>query len=140
MYIPTHRAATKSLSRSYSGRPSGDRTVTPRRLPERKKYIPNKKNRLDVAVGRIVNTLPVHVSIEHVSGGGGDGGWEDKSGRYWIGDEDPRLCFCRILRSQTVMVVSVKSPHVVLCTELIFSELGVDGLNYPSEHFDESII
>ena len=117
-----------------------DRTVTPRRPPERKKYIPNKKNRLDVAVGRIVNTLPVHVSIEHVSGGGGDGGWEDKSGRYWIGDEDPRLCFCRILRSQTVMVVSVRSLHVVLCTELIFSGLGVDGLNYPSEPFDESII
>jgi hypothetical protein len=74
----------------------------------------------------------VHVSIEHAGGSGGDG-WEDKSGRYWIGDEDPRLCFCRILRSHTVMVVSVMSLHVDLCAELAFSGLEVDGLNYPSK-------
>lgn len=30
-----------------------------------------------------------------------DDGGADKTGRYWIGE---RLCFCRILRSQTVMV------------------------------------
>ncbi|TCD70502.1 hypothetical protein EIP91_003263 [Steccherinum ochraceum] len=30
--------------------------------------------------------------------------WKDQSGKYWIGSQDPRLCFCRILRSQTVMV------------------------------------
>jgi len=30
--------------------------------------------------------------------------WQDRSGKYWIGGEDSRLCFCRILRSQTVMV------------------------------------
>ncbi|KAI6101566.1 hypothetical protein EDD16DRAFT_1649308 [Pisolithus croceorrhizus] len=27
-----------------------------------------------------------------------------QSGKYWIGDQEPKLCFCRILRSQTVMV------------------------------------
>jgi len=138
-FLPHHRATTKSLSRSYNGRPSADRTVTPRRPPERKKYVPNKKNKLDVAVGRVVNTLSVHVSVEHVSSSGGDG-WEDKSGRYWIGDEDPRLCFCRILRSHTVMVVSVVSLHAILCAELAFSGLEVDGLNYPSKHLCEFII
>jgi hypothetical protein len=31
--------------------------------------------------------------------------WKDQSGRYWIGYEGrAKLCFCRILRSQTVMV------------------------------------
>ncbi|KAI3487572.1 hypothetical protein L1887_48463 [Cichorium endivia] len=29
---------------------------------------------------------------------------KDISGRYWIGDPEPRLCFCRILPSRTVMV------------------------------------
>ena len=139
VFLPTHRATTKSLSRSYNGRSSADRIVTPRRPPEKKKYVPNKKNKLDVAVGRVVNTLPVHVSIEHVSGSGGDG-WEDKSGRYWIGDEDPRLCFCRILRSHTVMVVSVRSLHVGLCAKLTFSGLEVDGLNFPSKGLGDSIV
>ena len=139
VFLPTHRASTNSLSRSYNGRPSADRTVTPRRPPEKKKYVPNKKNKLDVAVGRVVNTLPVHVSVEHVSGSNGEG-WEDKSGRYWIGDENPRLCFCRILRSHTVMVVSVRSLYVDLCAELTFSGLEVDGLNYPSKHLSGSII
>jgi len=140
-FLPPRRASTKSLSRSYNGRPNADRTVTSRRPPERKKYVPNKKNKLDVAVGRVVNTLPVHVSIEHVSGTGGTGsdGWEDKSGRYWIGDEDPRLCFCRILRSHTVMVVSETSLHVVLCAEFALSGLEVAGSNYPSRHLYESI-
>ena len=137
-FLPPRRAPTKSLSSSYNGRPSADRTVTHRRPPERKKYVPNKKNKLDIAVGRVVNTLPVHVSIEHVSGTGSDG-WEDKSGRYWIGDEDPRLCFCRILRSHTVMVVSVTSLHVVLRTESALSGLEVAGLNYPSRYLCESI-
>ena len=138
-FLPPRRISTMSLSRSLNGRPSADRNVTPRRPPERKKYVPNKKNKLDVAVGRVVNTLPVHVSIEHVSGTGGDG-WEDKSGRYWIGDENPRLCFCRILRSHTVMVVSFMSLHVVLCAEMALSELEVAGLNSPSRYLCESII
>lgn len=66
---------------------------------EKKPYIANPKNKLDVAVGDVVNSLPVNISIEVVAET-----WKDQSGKYWIGDEDPKLCFCRILRSQTVMV------------------------------------
>jgi hypothetical protein len=55
-----------------------------------------------VAVGNIVNKMAVSVPIQPVA----SPSWEDKSGKYWIGDdEDAKLCFCRILRSQTVMVV-----------------------------------
>lgn len=65
----------------------------------KKKYVANPKNKLDVAVGEVVNNLPVSINIEVVADT-----WKDQSGKYWIGDEDPKLCFCRILRSQTVMV------------------------------------
>ena len=66
---------------------------------ERKPYVPNPQNKLDVAVGDVVNNLPVSINIELVANT-----WKDQSGKYWIGDEEPKLCFCRILRSQTVMV------------------------------------
>ncbi|KAI0787101.1 hypothetical protein BC629DRAFT_1440299 [Irpex lacteus] len=63
-------------------------------------YVPNPKNKLDIAVGDVINSLPVNINIEVVAET-----WKDQSGKYWIGgDDDPKLCFCRILRSQTVMV------------------------------------
>ncbi|KAJ7937306.1 hypothetical protein B0H13DRAFT_2246539 [Mycena leptocephala] len=77
------------------------KTVTPKKQapPPRKKYVANPKSKLDVAVGDVINKLPVGITIEGVSDS-----WKDQSGKYWIGDQDPKLCFCRILRSQTVMV------------------------------------
>ncbi|KAH9918116.1 uncharacterized protein B0H18DRAFT_1214275 [Fomitopsis serialis] len=65
----------------------------------KKPYIANPKNKLDVAVGEVVNRLPVNITVELIADT-----WKDQSGKYWIGDQDPKLCFCRILRSQTVMV------------------------------------
>lgn len=79
--------------------------VTPKKTPQkkaplpRKTYVADPKSKLDVAVGDVVNKLPVGINIEGVSES-----WHDQSGKYWIGDQDPKLCFCRILRSQTVMV------------------------------------
>ncbi|KAK0498555.1 hypothetical protein EDD18DRAFT_1104080 [Armillaria luteobubalina] len=52
----------------------------------RKTYVANPKSKLDVAVGDVVNNLPVGINIEGVS-------WKDQSGKYWIGDNDPKLCF-----------------------------------------------
>lgn len=76
------------------------RAATPQKKPPvRKKYIADPKSKLDVAVGDVVNQLPVGINIESVAEG-----WRDQSGKYWIGNQDPKLCFCRILRSQTVMV------------------------------------
>lgn len=62
-------------------------------------YIANPKSKLDVAVGDVVNRLPVNINVEVVADT-----WKDQSGKYWIGGADPKLCFCRILRSRTVMV------------------------------------
>ncbi|KAJ7068033.1 hypothetical protein C8F01DRAFT_1116622 [Mycena amicta] len=95
-------ASTSTWSRTpkYSLSSLPKKSTPPRKVPPpRKKYIANPKSKLDVAVGEVVNKLPVGISIEGVSDS-----WKDQSGKYWIGDHDPRLCFCRILRSQTVMV------------------------------------
>jgi Growth-Arrest-Specific Protein 2 Domain len=70
-------------------------------LPQRKPYVANPKSKLDVAVGDVVNKLPEDVDIKVEVA---QDTWQDKSGKYWIGSEDPKLCFCRILRSHTVMV------------------------------------
>lgn len=77
------------------------RPQTPKREkpPVRRKYVPNPKSKLDVAVGDVVNNLPMGVNVEGLTET-----WKDQSGKYWIGNSDPKLCFCRILRSQTVMV------------------------------------
>lgn len=77
---------------------------TPRR-PNR--YHANPKSKLDMAVGKLVNRMPVPVQIVHASKAPGarvTDDWKDESGRYWVGHPDPKLCFCRILRSRTVMV------------------------------------
>jgi len=70
-------------------------------VPTRKPYVANPKSKLDVAVGDVVNKLPENVDINVEIA---QDTWQDRSGKYWIGGEDSRLCFCRILRSQTVMV------------------------------------
>lgn len=78
------------------------RVMTPHKKtapPVRKKYVADPKNKLDVAVGEVVNQLPVGINVESITET-----WRDQSGKYWIGNQDPKLCFCRILRSQTVMV------------------------------------
>lgn len=82
--------------------PSSNRIQTPPRKtqpPPKKAYVADPKNKLDVAVGDVVNKLPVNINVEVVADT-----WKDQSGKYWIGDQEPKLCFCRILRSQTVMV------------------------------------
>ncbi|KAG1892739.1 hypothetical protein F4604DRAFT_1701340 [Suillus subluteus] len=82
--------------------PASNKVQTPPKKTQsqtRKTYVANPKNKLDIAVGDVVNKLPVNINIEVVADT-----WKDQSGKYWIGDQEPKLCFCRILRSQTVMV------------------------------------
>lgn len=68
------------------------RTPTP---TSSKKYVADPKNELDVHLGRIVNDSPYRMKIKRVSG---------EVGKYWFGDEHPRLVYCRILPSKVVMV------------------------------------
>lgn len=95
---PSRGTWPRAPRQSFSSVP---RAATPDRSTTRRKqkYVANPKNKLDVAVGDVVNNLPVDINVEVVADT-----WKDKSGKYWIGGGEPKLCFCRILRSQTVMV------------------------------------
>ncbi|KAF6762580.1 hypothetical protein DFP72DRAFT_987076 [Ephemerocybe angulata] len=107
---PVPPRTTKTSGSTWSRAPRNSlssmmpRSMTPQKpkpggAQPRKKYIADPKSKLDVAVGDVVNQLPVGINVESVSET-----WRDQSGKYWIGNQDPKLCFCRILRSQTVMV------------------------------------
>ncbi|KAI9301488.1 hypothetical protein BJ944DRAFT_271432 [Cunninghamella echinulata] len=58
-------------------------------------YVADPKNDLDVAVGNIVNDSPFSIPVKMVPG---------EVGRYWFGKKNPKLVYCRILRSRIVMV------------------------------------
>ncbi|KAI7902493.1 uncharacterized protein BX663DRAFT_511243 [Cokeromyces recurvatus] len=59
------------------------------------KYIPDPKNELDVQLGLILNKSPYRIKVKMVPG---------EVGKYWFGEEHPKLIYCRILSSKTVMV------------------------------------
>ncbi|RCH98825.1 Spectrin beta chain, non-erythrocytic 1 [Rhizopus azygosporus] len=58
-------------------------------------YVADPKNELDVQLGRIINDSPYKMKVKRVQG---------EVGKYWFGDEHPRLVYCRILPSKMVMV------------------------------------
>ncbi|CEP06953.1 hypothetical protein [Parasitella parasitica] len=60
-----------------------------------KNYVSDPKNELDVQLGLIVNESPYKMKVKMVPG---------EVGKYWFGDEHPRLVYCRILPSKMVMV------------------------------------
>lgn len=58
-------------------------------------YVPDPNNELDMKLSHIVNASPYRVTVKIVP---------DQVGKYWFGDVNPRLVYCRILPSQLVMV------------------------------------
>ncbi|SNX81566.1 uncharacterized protein MEPE_00271 [Melanopsichium pennsylvanicum] len=83
-------------------------TSTPVQLPPNR-YRSDPRDALDIAVGRIVNRMPISVSVksasfEDIPASYRSSTRKDLSGQYWIGDPEPRLCFCRVLPSNLVMV------------------------------------
>lgn len=58
-------------------------------------YVADPKNELDVQLGMIVNESPFRMKVKMVPG---------EVGKYWFGEEHPRLVYCRILPSKMVMV------------------------------------
>ncbi|EJU06464.1 hypothetical protein DACRYDRAFT_113167 [Dacryopinax primogenitus] len=95
------RPRNMSMSSSWSRTPRqsfGSPMLPSREGPKKRQYVANPKNKLDVAVGNVINRLPVNVNVRPLPG------WKDQSGKYYIGDANVKPYFCRILRSQTVMV------------------------------------
>lgn len=62
---------------------------------KRKPYVPNPNNELDVKLSQIINSSPYKITVKVVP---------DQIGKYWFGDVNPRLVYCRILPSKLVMV------------------------------------
>lgn len=58
-------------------------------------YVADPHNDLDIEIGRIVNETPYRVKVKMVPG---------EVGRYWFGNLNPKLCYCRVLKSKMVMV------------------------------------
>jgi hypothetical protein len=65
------------------------------RLSQSRVYVPDPKSELDMQLGRIINESPYRLMVKMVPG---------EVGKYWFGDEKPRLVYCRILPSKLVMV------------------------------------
>ncbi|WOO81131.1 uncharacterized protein LOC62_03G004664 [Vanrija pseudolonga] len=99
---PTKPASTARSVRSLSSVASRSSLVS----STSHRSLHHSRSRLDVAVKRVLNTLDVDVPV--VPAGPEtptSEDWKDESGCYWIGTGSrARLCFCRILRSRTVMV------------------------------------
>ncbi|SAM04630.1 hypothetical protein [Absidia glauca] len=95
-YPPTS-SSTKSTKSTSSNFPiPRKKSATP--LTSGKKpndYIAQADNDLDVEIGRIVNDMPYRVKVKMVPG---------EVGRYWFGDVNPKLVYCRVLKSKMVMV------------------------------------
>lgn len=83
-----------SAIRSSSGSKRASKTPLTGSL-KRKLYVPDPDNELDMRLGQIVNSSPYKITVKIVP---------DQVGKYWFGDVNPRLVYCRILPSQVVMV------------------------------------
>ncbi|KAK4513781.1 Glutamine synthetase [Mucor velutinosus] len=63
--------------------------------PPLNSYVADPDNDLDMEIGRIVNETPYRVKVKMVPG---------EVGRYWFGNLNPKLAYCRVLKSKMVMV------------------------------------
>ncbi|CEP07428.1 hypothetical protein [Parasitella parasitica] len=63
--------------------------------PPLNSYVADPDNDLDIEIGRIVNETPYRVKVKMVPG---------EVGRYWFGNLNPKLAYCRVLKSKMVMV------------------------------------
>ncbi|KAI7867150.1 hypothetical protein BDF14DRAFT_1726947 [Spinellus fusiger] len=96
---PTGNARTRTSSNNVSpaAKRVAQRTVglQKRAVKTPDVYVADPKNDLDVALGLIVNDSPYKITVKMVPG---------EVGRYWFGSVNPKLAYCRILRSGMVMV------------------------------------
>ncbi|KAG2236718.1 hypothetical protein INT48_000716 [Thamnidium elegans] len=74
-------------------KPKAARVTTPK--PPLNSYVADPDNDLDIEIGRIVNETPYRVKVKMVPG---------EVGRYWFGNLNPKLAYCRVLKSKMVMV------------------------------------
>jgi hypothetical protein len=91
--MASRSAVVSSRSSSTRSKPSMSSRSGPKSA--RQMYIPDPANVLDVELGRIINESPYRICVKAVPG---------EVGRYWFGESQPKLAYCRILKSSMVMV------------------------------------
>ncbi|GBB87895.1 hypothetical protein RclHR1_01440010 [Rhizophagus clarus] len=92
----TSKTPTRLTPSPTPGSPGSPRRPPIRLLPHNvNNYVPDPNDQLDVEVARIVNACPVKIKVSMVEG---------EPGKYMFGEVEPKLCYCRILRSRMVMV------------------------------------
>lgn len=89
------RQSFQSPTQATENRMANSRTPTRSSSRNRHKYVADPKNELDMQLGKIVNESPYQMKVRMVP---------NQVGKYWFGDEHPRLVYCRILPSKVVMV------------------------------------
>lgn len=92
---PVSMSRRSSSQGSSSNNASRTPNLRPSKTPSRTRYVADPKNELDMELGRIVNENPYRVKVKMVPG---------EVGKYWFGEVNPRLVYCRILPSKLVMV------------------------------------
>ena len=93
--LPSRYLAPPPHQPSKSATHLKPRTTTTVKKPPLNSYVADPDNDLDIEIGRIVNETPYRVKVKMVPG---------EVGRYWFGNLNPKLAYCRVLKSKMVMV------------------------------------
>ncbi|ORZ21986.1 hypothetical protein BCR42DRAFT_405272 [Absidia repens] len=87
------KAMDSGSSTSLGNKKRAATPTTTRKKPN--SYIAQAGNDLDMEIGRIINETPYRIKVKMVPG---------EVGRYLFGDVNPKLVYCRVLKSKMVMV------------------------------------
>ncbi|KAG2182525.1 hypothetical protein INT43_007456 [Umbelopsis isabellina] len=88
-------SSTESYRRRRSKSPAPNPNYNNNLVKPHNQYLSDPNSDLDTEVGRIVNASPYRIKVKRVPG---------EVGKYWFGEENRRLVYCRILPSKLVMV------------------------------------
>ncbi|KAJ2963371.1 hypothetical protein NQZ79_g1593 [Umbelopsis isabellina] len=88
-------SSTESYRKRRSKSPAPNPNYNNNLVKPHNQYLSDPNSDLDTEVGRIVNASPYRIKVKRVPG---------EVGKYWFGEENRRLVYCRILPSKLVMV------------------------------------
>lgn len=93
----SHPTGASSRKSTFASSP----TLSPSTLftKTKQRYKSNPNSVIDVALGKVINDFPGIVCAKAA-----ENNTQSESGMYWIGDVNPKLYFCRILRSKNIFL------------------------------------
>lgn len=93
----SHPTGASSRRSTFTSSP----TLSPSTLftKTKQRYKSNPNSVIDIALGKVINDFPGIVFAKPAENNS-----QSESGMYWIGDINPKLYFCRILRSKNIFL------------------------------------